>query len=126
MLPIGRTVVMKYPDVTRAISFEISGRRTTDRWLSALYRQRVRSTEASCSGNRSARSASLGWRIVPDEKPRLGFRKIGDVERETHSRKAGKISGRQPGPVYLRLCDVESARGNAAESERICVYDQPA
>ena len=42
MLPIGRTVVMKYPDVTRAISFEISGRRTTDRWLSALYRQRVK------------------------------------------------------------------------------------
>ena len=50
--------VMKYPDVTRAISFEISGKRATGRWLRALYRQRVRSTEASGSGNRSARSAT--------------------------------------------------------------------
>src|SRR6202165_2561905 len=60
----------------------------------------------------------------------IGFRqpvrKVCDVECEIHSRKAGKISGRQPCPLYLRLCDVESTRGNAAESERMCAYDQSA
>src|ERR1700676_3144217 len=60
----------------------------------------------------------------------IGFRqpvrKVYDVECEIHSRKAGKISGRQPRPLYLRLCDVESTRGNAAESERMCAYDQSA
>src|SRR5271170_6937065 len=60
----------------------------------------------------------------------IGFRqpvrKVCDVECEIHSRKAGKSSGRQPGPFYLRLCDVKSTRGNAAESERVCVHDQSA
>jgi hypothetical protein len=56
---------MQYPDVTRAISCEISGKRVTGRWLSALYRQRVRSTEASGSGNRSARSATSNVRFTP-------------------------------------------------------------
>src|ERR1700716_2347339 len=60
----------------------------------------------------------------------IGFRqparKVRDVECEIHSRKAGKISGRQPRPLYLRLCDVESTRGDAAESERTCAYDQSA
>src|ERR1700682_1272114 len=71
MLPIGRTVVMKYPDVTRTISFEISGKRATGRWLSALYRQRVRSTEASASGNRSARSATSNVRFTPGRLERF-------------------------------------------------------
>src|SRR6202045_2442047 len=53
-------------------------------------------------------------------------RKVCHVECEIHSRKAGRISGRQPRPLYLRLCDVESTRGNAAESERMCPYDQSA
>src|ERR1700682_662028 len=60
----------------------------------------------------------------------IGFRqpvrKVRDLECEIHSRNAGKISGRQPPPLYLRLCDVESTRGNAAESERMCAYDQSA
>src|SRR4051794_7819730 len=60
----------------------------------------------------------------------IGFRqpvrKVCNVECESHSRKAGKISGRQPRPLYLLLCNVESARGNAAESERMCANDQPA
>src|SRR6202165_2990439 len=60
----------------------------------------------------------------------IGFRqpvrKVCDVECEIHSRTAGKISGRHPRPLYLRLCDVESTRGNAAESERMCAYDQSA
>src|SRR6267143_1590380 len=60
----------------------------------------------------------------------IGFRqpvrKVSEVECEIHSRKAGKISGRQPCPLYLRLCDVKSTRGNAAESERTCAYDQTA
>ena len=57
---------------------------------------------------------------------RQPVRKVCDVECEIHSRKAGKISGRQPRPLYLRLRDVESTRGNAAESERMCAYDQSA
>src|ERR1700688_3171691 len=57
---------------------------------------------------------------------RQPIRKVRNVECEIHSRKAGKISGRQPRALYLRLCDVESTRGNAAESERMCAYDQPA
>jgi len=60
----------------------------------------------------------------------IGFRqlvrKVCDVECEIHSRKAGKISRRQLRPLYLRLCYVESTRGNAAESERMCAYDQSA
>src|ERR1700720_4069702 len=60
----------------------------------------------------------------------IGFRqpvrKVCDVECEIHARKAGKSLGRQPRPFYLRLCDVKSARGNAAESERMCVHDQSA
>src|SRR5580698_3971371 len=60
----------------------------------------------------------------------IGFRqpvrKVRDVECETHARKAGRITGREPRPLYLRLCDVESTRGNAAESERMCEYDQSA
>src|ERR1700720_1606238 len=60
----------------------------------------------------------------------IGFRqpvrKVCDGECEIHSRRAGKISGRQPRPLYLRLCDVESTRSNAAESERMCAYDQSA
>src|ERR1700730_10765478 len=60
----------------------------------------------------------------------IGFgqpgRKVCHVECEIHSRKAGKISGRQLRPLYLRLCDVKSTRGNAAESQRACAYDRPA
>src|SRR4030088_1131129 len=60
----------------------------------------------------------------------IGFRqpvrKVSDVECEIHSRKAGKISGRQPCPLYLHLCDVKSTRGNAAEFERMRAYDQSA
>src|SRR3984885_5642796 len=60
----------------------------------------------------------------------IGFRqpvrKVCDVECEIHARKAGKSSGRQPRPFYLRPCDVKSTRGNAAESERMWVHDQPA
>jgi hypothetical protein len=60
----------------------------------------------------------------------IGFRqparKVGDVKCEIHPGKAGKIPGRQPCPLNLRLCDVKSTRSNAAESERACAYDQPA
>ena len=50
VLPAERTVVMKYLEVTRAISEEIFGRLATGRWLRTLYRQSVRSAEASASG----------------------------------------------------------------------------
>ena len=50
MLPTERTVVMKCPEVTRAISEEIFGRLATGRWLRTLYRQSVRFAEASASG----------------------------------------------------------------------------
>src|SRR6478752_4480506 len=60
----------------------------------------------------------------------IGFRQpageVCDFECEIHPREAGKISGSQLRPLYLRLCDVESARGNAAKSERMCAYDQSA
>src|SRR5258708_10939656 len=60
----------------------------------------------------------------------IGFRqpvrKVCDVECEIHSRKAGKISGRQPRSLDLHLCDVKSTRAYAAEAERTRAYDQSA
>ena len=60
----------------------------------------------------------------------IGFRQpvhqICDVEFQVHTRKVGKISRRQLRPLYLRLCDVESTRGYAAESKRMRTYHQSA
>ena len=49
-----------------------------------------------------------------------------DFEGESNPREAGKISASQLRPLYLRLCDVESARGNAAKAQRMCAHDQSA
>jgi len=45
-------------------------------------------------------------------------RKVGDLECEIHSRKAGKIPGQEPGLLNLFLRDVEAAGGDSREPER--------
>ncbi len=105
MLPIGRTVVMKYPDVTRAISAEI---------CQACNREMAKSAVQT----KSEIDGGIGLRQL--------VRKVRDVEYQIHPRKAGEISGRQPCPLYLRLGDVKSTRGDAVEPERTRAHDQPA
>ena len=55
---------------------------------------------------------------------RQPVRKVCDVKCEIHARKAGKISSRQAGPLDLCLRNVKSARGDAAEPERVRAYNQ--
>src|ERR1700730_12246313 len=43
---------------------------------------------------------------------RQAVSKACDIECKTNSGKAGEASGRQPGALYLRLCDVKSTGGN--------------
>src|ERR1700742_2763391 len=57
-------------------------------------------------------------------RPALG--EVCDLECEIYARKVRESPGGQPRPLDLLLRDVESARRNAAEFERMCVHDQSA
>jgi hypothetical protein len=70
---------MQYPDVTRAISFE----------------------RQACNRQMAERAVQAKGQIDGGIGFRRPVRKVCDVECEIHSRKAARISGRQPRPLYL-------------------------